>query len=117
MEDLGYNAFHDPADNSQRSPRSHRATPPDLVIEVDLSTEARHKFPIYAALGVPELWRYDGDVIQFHLLRNGHYVEASASDALPGLPRDLLIESLNTNKTQGQTAARRFLRQNMHRVR
>jgi Uma2 family endonuclease len=90
--------------------------PPDLVVEVDLSTEARHKFPIYAALGVPEIWLYDGEVIQFHLLRNGHYVEASASEALPGLPRDLLIESLNRNKTQGQTAARRFLRQNMHRV-
>jgi Uma2 family endonuclease len=33
--------------------------PPDLVVEVDLSAEVRHKFPIYAALGVSEVWQYE----------------------------------------------------------
>ena len=85
--------------------------PPDLVIEVDLSSDARHKFPIYAALGVAEIWRYDGEAVQFYLLRDGDYVEAGASEVLPGLARDLLIASLDIAKTQGQTAARRHLRQ------
>jgi Uma2 family endonuclease len=91
--------------------------PPDLAIEIDLSTEARHKFPIYAALGVPEIWRYDGELIQFYLLRDGDYVEASTSEVLPGLPRDLLIESLNVNKTEGQTAARKYLREEIRQKR
>ena len=85
--------------------------PPDLVIEVDLSSDARHKFPIYAALGVAEIWRYDGETVQFYLLRSGDYVEAGTSEVLPGLSRDLLIASLDIAKTQGQTAARRHLRQ------
>ena len=89
--------------------------PPDLVLEVDLSTEARHKFPIYAALGVSEIWRYDGEVIEFYLLRDGDYVEAGTSEELPGLPRELFIESLNVSKTQGQTAARKYLRSGMRK--
>jgi Uma2 family endonuclease len=32
--------------------------PPDLVIEVDITRSSLDKFPIYAALGVPEVWRY-----------------------------------------------------------
>jgi Uma2 family endonuclease len=91
--------------------------PPDLVVEVDLSTDARHKFPIYGALGVPEIWRYDGEVIQLYLLRDGDYVEAGTSEVLPGLPRDLFIESLNVNKTEGQTAARKYLREEIRRKR
>jgi Uma2 family endonuclease len=91
--------------------------PPDLVVEIDLSTDARHKFPIYAALGVPEIWRYDGEVIQFYLLRDGDYVEAGTGEVLPDLPRDLFIESLNVSKTQGQTAARKYLRAEMRRKR
>ena len=87
--------------------------PPDVVLEVDLTTDVRHKFPIYAALGMAEVWRYDGETIQFYRLRNGDYVEISGSDVLPGLTRELLVETLNIGKTKGQTAARRHLRQKM----
>ncbi|MEP7343232.1 MAG: Uma2 family endonuclease [Acidobacteriota bacterium] len=31
--------------------------PPDLVIDVDCSSSSLNRFPIYAGLGVPELWR------------------------------------------------------------
>jgi Uma2 family endonuclease len=84
--------------------------PPDFVIEVDLTTEARHKFPIYAALGVSEVWRYDGETIQVYHLRNGEYVETNASEVLPGLSIELLVETLNISKTEGQTAARKHIR-------
>src|SRR5688572_7875703 len=33
---------------------------PDVVVEIDMSNDSLDKFPIYAALGVPEIWRYDG---------------------------------------------------------
>jgi len=85
--------------------------PPDLVVEVDLTTEARHKFSIYAALGVAEIWLYDGEVVRFYQFRDGDYVETSDSKVLPGLSIELLVESLNVNREQGQTAARRRLRQ------
>jgi Uma2 family endonuclease len=31
-----------------------------LVLEIDITHESSRKFPIYAALGVPEIWRCDG---------------------------------------------------------
>ena len=37
--------------------------PPDLVIEVDITRSSLDKLSIYAALRVPEVWRYtDGEV-------------------------------------------------------
>ena len=35
--------------------------PPDLAIEVDISRSSLNKLSIYADLGVPELWLYDGE--------------------------------------------------------
>src|SRR5439155_11054154 len=34
--------------------------PPDVAVEIDTTNESLSKFPIYAALGVPEIWRYNG---------------------------------------------------------
>ena len=87
--------------------------PPDLVVEIDLSTEARHKFPIYGALGVSEVWQYDGEILQFYRLRNDDYVSVAASEVLPALSIDLLVEAMHVSKTEGQTTARKHLRRKM----
>jgi Uma2 family endonuclease len=34
--------------------------PPDLVVEIDITHPSLDKFPIYAQVGVPEVWRYHG---------------------------------------------------------
>jgi Uma2 family endonuclease len=34
--------------------------PPDLAVEIDITSRSIRRQPIYAALGVPELWRFDG---------------------------------------------------------
>src|SRR3954466_13251495 len=38
--------------------------PPELVVEIDITSRSVPREPIYAALGVPEIWRYDGRRIQ-----------------------------------------------------
>ncbi len=43
--------------------------PPDIVVEVDIYHDSRDKFSIYAALGVPEIWRYDGQELSIHILQ------------------------------------------------
>lgn len=64
--------------------------PPDLVIEIDLSSGSMNKFPIYAAMGVPELWRYENDrVAIFHLVGES-YVTDPRSRWLPALTSDVL---------------------------
>ncbi len=47
---------------------------PDVAVEIDLHHESLYKFPIYAALGVSEIWRYDGKTLEIHLLENGKYI-------------------------------------------
>lgn len=37
--------------------------PPDLVIEIDITSTSLNKMPIFAALGVPEVWRYGGQQV------------------------------------------------------
>ena len=34
--------------------------PPDIALEIDVTNESITTFPIYAALGVPEIWRRHG---------------------------------------------------------
>ena len=40
--------------------------PPDIVVEIDVHQDSRSKFPVYAALGVAEIWRYDGESMTIH---------------------------------------------------
>lgn len=57
--------------------------PPDLVIEVDMTRSSLDKLPIYAALGVPEVWRYDAKRLAILVLEAGVYQEREESLALP----------------------------------
>jgi Uma2 family endonuclease len=80
--------------------------PPDLAIEVDLSSPSLSKFPIYAALGVPELWRYKNDGVKFYQLVNGEYDEVESSPAFPFLSSSTITHFLLQGITDGQTAAK-----------
>src|SRR5258707_12102147 len=45
---------------------------PDLVVEIDITTRSVPREPIYAALGVPEIWRYSGSKLEcLHLVGAG----------------------------------------------
>jgi Uma2 family endonuclease len=57
--------------------------PPDVVVEIDLHQDSISKFPIYAGLGIPELWRYDGTSLTIYILRGEDYVASDASASLP----------------------------------
>ena len=59
--------------------------PPDLVIEIDVTHATLDKLPLYAALGVPEVWRHQGGRMQMYRLAAGSYVEIQDSKVIPGL--------------------------------
>jgi Uma2 family endonuclease len=53
---------------------------PDLAIEVDIAHGSLDRMAIYAALGIPEVWRFDGTKLSFHQLgADGHYALISYS--------------------------------------
>lgn len=63
--------------------------PPDLTIEIEVSLSALDRLGIYAALGVPEVWFYDGKSLRIHCLEpGGKYRKSKKSRVLPRLPVD-----------------------------
>jgi Uma2 family endonuclease len=69
--------------NAQRNP------PPDLAIEVDISGSVLDRLQIFAALKVPEVWRFDGEKLKvLGLAADGQYKERAKSLAFPALPMD-----------------------------
>jgi Uma2 family endonuclease len=84
--------------------------PPDLVIEVDVTSGSLDKFPIYAQVGVPEVWRYDGQRLRISILTAERYVESETSLALPLLTGPRLSETLAQSKTLKRTALLRSFR-------
>ena len=67
-------------------------SPPDLVIEIDITSSSLNKLPLYARMGVLEVWRDDGERLHVLLRRptGDGYDEAVASRALPLLTTEVL---------------------------
>lgn len=85
--------------------------PPDLVIEVDMTSGSLHKFPLYAQVGVPEIWRFDGQRVTISTLTaHGSYVASTHSTALPLLTDTALTSFLAQSVTLRRTAFLRALR-------
>ncbi len=72
--------------------------PPDLVIEIDITHPSLDKFPIFAAFGVPEVWRFDGAQVRIYALVNGQYAEQTTSAMLPPLTAAAITELLEVSK-------------------
>ena len=91
--------------------------PPDIVVEIDTTSNSLRKFGIYAALAVPEIWRYDGRIAKIYHLRKKEYAEIPASRFLRGMTGALLAEFIELSKTQGQTEARRAFQRRIRTLR
>ena len=88
---------------------------PDVVLEVDLSTDVRrHKLKLYEAWGFPELWvdvpdeaphprKPHGTMI--YLLHDGAFQEAAESRAFPGWRSEDVHLALNEEQLSAHTVA------------
>ena len=57
--------------------------PPDLVLEIDITSRSDSTLKIYADLGVPEVWIYNGSRLRINRLEDRGYVECDRSLAFP----------------------------------
>ena len=78
--------------------------PPDLAIEIDISSSSVNKLGIYSALGVPELWRYNGRVLKFYKLAEGQYIECKFSRAFPLVSVTEMSRFIEQSKTTREIA-------------
>jgi Uma2 family endonuclease len=86
--------------------------PPDLALEIDITSGSLDKRPIYAAVGVPELWRYDGKKLEVFVLQpsNRDYQQVNQSPTLPWMPLDVIPRFIRQSLVDGETATLRTFR-------
>jgi len=85
--------------------------PPDVAVEIDMSSDSLDKFPIYAELAFPEIWRYDGKVARFYELAGETYEVMQESVAFSGFTAHDFGEYLERSLIEGQTATAKAFRQ------
>ena len=84
--------------------------PPDLAIEIDITSSSVDREGIYAAIGVPEIWRFDGESLRIFQLRpDGCYEQTEVSPSFPFLPIAEFAAFIDPRPDEDQTSwSKRF---------
>lgn len=72
--------------------------PPDLVLEIDITHPSLDKLPLYAAIGVSEVWRYDGASVAIYTLAQEAYIVSETSQVLPGVTSAVLSQFIEESR-------------------
>ncbi len=87
--------------------------PPDLVLEIDITSGSLDKLPIYANLQIPEIWRYDGKQLTVFVLEKDRnsYQKLKQSPNFPWLDLALIPQLIKQSLEIGETATLKQFRQ------
>jgi Uma2 family endonuclease len=99
-----YYIQNEPAVRDREELDLETAPPPDLAIEIDITNSSINKLAIYSALGVPELWLYNGRVLKFYQLVETEYIERDFSIAFPFVSAAEMAGFFTRNQTMGEMA-------------
>ena len=84
--------------------------PPDLILEVEYSKSRINKFRLYASMGVPEFWRYNGSLLQIYRLGSGQYSECNTSPTFAPVPVTEIPRFIKESRKVGEIAITRAFR-------
>lgn len=84
--------------------------PPDLVVEVEHTQSAIDKLQLYAALGVAEFWRYDGQRLHIYKLQQGKYQVCESSPTFAPVEVREIPRFLEASRRIGEVAMVRSFR-------
>ncbi|MEZ6059168.1 MAG: Uma2 family endonuclease [Planctomycetaceae bacterium] len=85
--------------------------PPDLVVEIDISTSSMNKLAVYESMRVPEVWLFDGHTVRaFAADQKGKLSQVPSSRELPGFPFDQVVPVINAAVADGENTAIRAFR-------
>jgi Uma2 family endonuclease len=88
-----------------------RDPPPDLVLEIEVSRSAVNRMALYASLGVPEVWRFDGETLAAYLLdASGQYAPSERSPTFPSVALEDFVRFARLGDDQGETTMARAFR-------
>lgn len=86
---------------------------PDLVVEVDITHTDIDKNRLYAAMGVPEFWSYNGLEWRIYQLQGNTYQERDRSPTFPGVEKEYLykfLEQAQQDEIEAEKAFREFIK-------
>lgn len=111
--DSCYYLQNEPLVRSKQEIDLDKDPPPDLVLEIDMSNDSLDKLPIYAAIGVPELWRFDGNKLEVFVLQelDGEYEAVSNSPTFPWMAMEVIPRFIRQSLVDGETATLRAFRE------
>lgn len=84
--------------------------PPDLVLEIDITSKSLNRQPIYARLGVPEIWRYDGGKLLIYRRVETDYTETETSLFFGDFPVKEIPAFVRENLNAGRRVLRKKFR-------
>jgi Uma2 family endonuclease len=85
--------------------------PPDLAIEVDITSSSQRRFGIYLQLKIPEVWRYTEERgVIIYQLQNSEYIECEFSPTFAMVSGAVLIQFLQMTQTEDDNGIIRALR-------
>ncbi len=70
--------------------------PPDLIVEVDITSDSMPKAALYAALGIREWWKFEGDALRILCLERDGYRQKDSSPLLAPLTAHAIESFLAT---------------------
>ena len=85
--------------------------PPDLVVEIDVTSSSIDRLSLYASLGVPEVWRYNGNRLIIYQLEAQEYTERDVSPSFPFLSQVEMLRFLELRRTTKEKALIRLFRE------
>jgi Uma2 family endonuclease len=88
-----------------------RDPPPDLAIEIEYSRGVINRLAVFAAIGIPEVWRFDGNTLTVMVLEGDGYVERQISPAVPTIPVQGIVQFMKPDAKMSSLKRKRvFLR-------
>jgi Uma2 family endonuclease len=100
--DKSYYLANEPRVRCKETYEPDKDPPPDLVIEVDVTSTSEPRMPVFATIGVPEIWRVKGGRVQFYLLKKAKYEVVPRSSAFPFLKSADLMRFINRRAEMGE---------------
>jgi Uma2 family endonuclease len=85
--------------------------PPDLAIEIEITRSVLDRLGVYGALGVPEIWRFDGRTLRIlDRQTDGSYREIFRSQTLPWISIEEIARFAQLEETHDDTQWARTFR-------
>jgi len=92
--------------------------PPDLIVEVDITSTDINKNTFYASLGIPEFWRYNGRELRIYQLQDNQYQEVETSPTFALMQKTDLyrfLEQAQQDEVEAELNFRQWVREQLSR--